>query len=214
MSTGCKVFFVILCCYISSCSEPIPLPKLSNDAVILAFGDSLTYGTGATKEHDYPSILSSLTSLKVINEGVPGEYSTNGLKRLSRILDDYQPDLLILTHGGNDMLAGKPRQKTANNIRKMIELARQKKVAVLMLGVPLPRLFLLSSADFYEAIAEQYQVPAELEVLPKILSDVSLKSDLVHPNNKGYQLMAEGIFNLLKKTGAVSESLNQGEQVN
>ena len=112
------------------------------------------------------------------------------------------------------MLAGKPRQKTANNIRKMIELARQKKVAVLMLGVPLPRSFLLSSADFYEAIAEQYQVPAELEVLPKILSDVSLKSDLVHPNNKGYQLMAEGIFNLLKKSGAVSEYLNQGEQVN
>lgn len=203
MSKRYNLFFVIFCFCIAGCSEPIPLPKLTDEAVILAFGDSLTYGTGASQGHDYPSILSSMTSLNVINKGVPGEFSARGLKRLPKVLDDYQPDLVILMHGGNDMLAGKSHQKTAENISKMIALTQQRKIAVLMLGVPLPRLFLLSSADFYGAIAEEYQVPAELEVLPKILGDVALKSDPVHPNDKGYQLMAESILGLLKQSGAI-----------
>ena len=76
---------LLLCC--TSCNNPEPmLNKLPDDAVILAFGDSLTYGTGATKKHDYPYVLAELTGRDVINAGVPGELSSGGRHRLAGLL--------------------------------------------------------------------------------------------------------------------------------
>ena len=189
---------------LTACSEPPKtLTKLSADAVILAFGDSLTYGTGASAEHDYPHILAGLTAREVINEGVPGEISSNGLKRLPALLDQYQPDLLILIHGGNDMLRHIPNEQTADNLDKMIAEANNRHIEVVMLGVPKLNLLTLNSADFYKTVAETRQTLIDLNTLPDILGDNSLKSDMIHPNDAGYQLMANNIFNLLKQAGAL-----------
>ena len=185
------------------CNEHIPIPRLSKDAVILAFGDSLTYGTGASKKNDYPSILSELTSLTVINGGIPGEISKNGLNRLPALLDKHQPELMILIHGGNDILRKVSRKETAKNLGQMITEARKRNISVILLGVPKPGLFFLRSADIYVSIANEYQTPVGLEVLPTVLGDNSLKSDLIHPNDDGYQLIAERIFELLQETGAI-----------
>ncbi|WP_445367647.1 hypothetical protein ACH5Y9_22385 [Methylomonas sp. BW4-1] len=69
-----------------ACNKSKPaLSKLPDNAVILAFGDSLTYGTGASAQHDYPSILTQLTGREVINEGVPGEISSAGSAALTGI---------------------------------------------------------------------------------------------------------------------------------
>lgn len=199
-----KAFFIFIFLFLSACNKPDPVfEKLSSGAVIMAFGDSLTYGTGASQEGDYPSILSALSSREVINVGIPGEISRDGLNRLPALLDDYQPELLILIHGGNDMLRKISRQQTANNLKQMIDEAKQRNIKVVMLGVPEFSLFLLDSADIYQQVAEQYEVPIDLETLPKILSTNNLKSDTIHPNNEGYKLMAENIFNLLVETGAL-----------
>ena len=188
---------------LTACSKPSKtLTKLPDDAVILAFGDSLTYGTGASAGHDYPGILSELTAREVINEGVPGEISGDGLKRLPLLLDEYQPELLILIHGGNDMLRNIPNQQTADNLNQMIAEANSRQIAVVMLGVPTLNLLKLNSADFYQTIAENQQIPVDMNTLPDILGDNSLKSDMIHPNDEGYQLMAKNIFNLLKQNGA------------
>ena len=189
--------------FTTGCNEQIPLPRLSEDAVILAFGDSLTYGTGASNKNDYPSILSELTSLTVINGGIPGEISKNGLVRLPALLDTHQPELLILIHGGNDILRQVSHKETAKNLGQMIQEARKRNISVIMLGVPKPGLFFLKSAEVYVNIAKEYQTPAGLEVLPKVLGDNSLKSDPIHPNDDGYQLIAERIFELLQETGAI-----------
>jgi len=193
------LFFVLV-----SCSKPPEtLSKLPEDAVILAFGDSLTYGTGASSLHDYPSLLAGLTEREVINEGIPGEVSSDGLKRLPALLDEYQPELLILIHGGNDMLRKIPGEQTIANLSKMIDEARSRNVAVVMLGVPQPNLFRLNSADFYQAIAENQRIPVDLETLPDILADNGMKSDMIHPNDAGYQRMADNIFRLLQEAGAI-----------
>lgn len=157
----------------------------------------MTYGTGAPRESDYPSRLTELSQHKVINAGIPGEISSTGLKRLPVVQDKYQPELLILIHGGNDMLRRIPEQQLASNLRQMIDVARQRNVKVVMLGVPKPRLFLLDSAAIYQ------QVPIDLEALPTILGDNALKSDTIHPNSDGYRLMAESIHHLLVATGAL-----------
>ena len=144
-----------------------------------------------------------MTSLNVINEGMPGEISQNGLIRLPDLLDRHQPELLILTHGGNDLIRRIPRTETEANLNKMIDEARQRNIAVVMLGVPVFGLFLLESDEIYLSVANTYQIPSDLEVLPNILSDNSLKSDVVHPNDEGYRLMAESIFQLLQDKGAL-----------
>lgn len=194
------VFFLLFAC---EQSNPPLFSKLTQGAVILAFGDSLTYGTGASKNANYPSVLSTLSHHKVINAGNPGEITRHGLSRLPALLDKHKPELLILIHGGNDMLRKVSQQETADNLKQMIVEARQRDIEVVMLGVPAPSLFLLSSADIYQQIAEEQNVPIDLETLPKILGDNNLKSDTIHPNEAGYKLMADNIFGLLVDIGAL-----------
>ena len=202
--SGQLIFLGLTILFLSACDKPAPVfEKLSADAVILAFGDSLTYGSGASQNADYPAILNALSSHEIINAGIPGEISKNGLNRLPDLLDEYQPELLILIHGGNDMLRRIPQQQTSDNLKQMINEARLRNIKVVLLGVPEFNLFLLSSAEFYQQVADEQKVPIDLETLPKILSTNSLKSDAIHPNNEGYRLMAENIYRLLVDSGAL-----------
>jgi len=189
---------------LSACSEKIPaLNKLSSDAVVVAFGDSLTYGTGAKDHESYPEQLSQLIDREVINEGIPGELSHDGLKRLPAVLDEHQPALLILCHGGNDLLRKRNPQSIASNLTAMINEARQRGIQVVLVGVPEPALFLLETAPFYTNIAKQENIPVERKILPEIESDNSLKSDTIHPNAAGYRKFAEALAQLLRRAGAV-----------
>ena len=199
-----KFFVLLIVVLLSACDKSEPaFEKITPDAVILAFGDSLTYGSGASKNSDYPAILGTLSSHEIINAGIPGEISQQGLNRLPNLLDEYQPELLILIHGGNDMLRRIPQQQTRDNLKQMIEEAGLRNIKVVLLGVPKFNLFLLSSAEFYQKVADAQEVPIDLETLPKILSTNSLKSDAIHPNNEGYRLLAENIYKLLVDSGAL-----------
>jgi lysophospholipase L1-like esterase len=183
--------------------EPPMLSKLPDDAAILAFGDSLTYGTGASTDHDYPNILTTLTGREVINAGVPGEISSEGRQRLPELLDEYQPNLLILIHGGNDILRQIKPEETRENLKAMIAEAKQRNISVMMLGVPKIGLILLRSAEIYAELAQSEHVAVDLETIPTILSSNDLKSDTVHPNDQGYQRLAENIAAFLHEQGAL-----------
>jgi lysophospholipase L1-like esterase len=191
--------FVLLA---SGCGQQAKLPALAPDAVLLAFGDSLTYGTGANEEESYPAQLARLSGRRVLREGVPGEVSASGLARLPGVLDEHRPRLLLLCHGGNDFLRRLPKEQAAANLRAMIRLAQSRGIDVLLIGTPEPGIT-LTPAAFYAEIAKEFRIPYEGEVLGKILRDGSLKADQVHPNALGYRLMAERIYALLKKVGAV-----------
>ncbi|ATX82432.1 Lysophospholipase L1 [Mariprofundus ferrinatatus] len=185
-----------------SCSSQPELPKLSPGAVILAFGDSLTYGTGARRDEAYPAILGNLTGHRVVNAGVPGEVTEDGLKRLPGVLDDLRPELLILCHGGNDLIRKKGKAQASANLRSMIEEARQRGIPVLLIAVPEPGI-LLSVPEFYSAISEEMHLPLEDSILAELLSSRSLKSDAIHPNAEGYRLMAEAVYRRMAESGAL-----------
>lgn len=188
---------------LSGCSDKPPeLPRLSSDAVILAFGDSLTYGTGAKPEQSYPAVLEALTGREVINAGVPGEVSSQGRERLPQLLDEYEPALLILMHGGNDLLRRQAPEQTIENLRVMIRTAREQGVAVVLLGVPKPGLW-LSSAEFYKTLADEFDIPIENDIVAEVEGERGLKSDTIHPNAAGYRLIAEAVFQLLQNSGAL-----------
>lgn len=185
-----------------ACSGQPKLPPLSTDAVILAFGDSLTFGTGAGEQQSYPEVLAGLTGRKVVNAGVPGEVSKDGLERLPGVLEEVRPDLLILCHGGNDMLRRQDQQQLRDNLVNMLEMARDQGIAVLMVAVPEPGLALKPPA-LYQELAKEFAIPLEKEVIVSILKKSELKSDQVHPNAAGYQRMAEAFADLLRKSGAL-----------
>lgn len=170
---------------------------------MLAFGDSLTFGSGVKEADSYPSVLEELTGLNVINEGNPGELSASGLTRLPKILTQHRPSLLILCHGGNDLLRKQSKDSLKQNLKAMIELSRSMGIPVVLLGVPEPKLLFMQSAPLYQQLAEEMQVPIDTEVLPKVENNAALKSDSIHPNAKGYRMMAEAIANLLKQSGAL-----------
>jgi acyl-CoA thioesterase-1 len=212
------------------CASGAGLPRLAKDAVILAFGDSLTFGTGADPGESYPAVLERLVGRRVVNEGVPGEITGEGLERLPEVLKREKPALLILCHGANDLLRFLDKRQTVSNLRAMIRLERKKGTAVVLVAVPLLGITLspeplyleipietgasvrialpspgitLSPAPLYREIAAEMKIPIEEEALSRVLSDGSLKSDVIHPNAAGYRKLAESIAALLKKIGAV-----------
>lgn len=195
---------LLLATWLSACSDNTPrLPLLPPDAVILAFGDSLTFGTGADKEQSYPAVLARLTGLTVINAGIPGEVTAQGVKRLPALLDRYKPQLLLLCHGGNDLLRKTGTSTTRANLESMILEAEQRNIPTMLIGVPQPALMFLEAAPVYSDIATQYGLVYEGEILPEVEADNALKSDRIHPNAKGYKRMADAIKQRLRESGAI-----------
>jgi len=187
---------------LTACEKAPSLSPLDGEAVILAFGDSLTHGTGAGTEETYPAVLAGLLGREVVNAGVPGEVSAAGLKRLPELLAEYRPALVILCHGGNDFLRRLDREKLIGNLREMITLCQESGAEVLLVGVPQVGLF-LSADPLYQDLAEEFTLPYEEKVLAKILSDRELKSDQIHPNGHGYALLAEKLAALIEKAGGI-----------
>lgn len=196
---------VLLIFSVSACHKAAPkIAYLKEDAVILAFGDSLTFGMGADKpENTYPAVLQRLIGRKVINAGVSGEVTAKGLERLPGLLDEYKPSVLILCHGGNDLMRKLGDEKTADNIRAMIRMAKERGIDVVLLGVPRLSLTSMSAAGFYKEIAHEFNILYDNQILFDIVSNASLKSDYIHPNVKGYRMMADAVAELLLKAGAI-----------
>ncbi|MEX2515296.1 MAG: arylesterase [Gammaproteobacteria bacterium] len=195
---------LLLTTLLAGCGKQSPAdwPALPTDAVILAFGDSLTYGTGARRDSSYPAELQRLSQRQVINAGISGELSADGLARLPDLLNKHQPDLMILCHAGNDILRKKDEQQTATNLRRMIALAKERNVQVVMLGVPAFGLR-MQTADFYDDIAADAGILYLPDLVSEVLAERRYKSDSVHPNAAGYKVMAEAIHAALRETGAL-----------
>lgn len=180
------------------------ITTLTSSSSILAFGDSLTYGYGANPKQSYPSTLSSLTGLNVINAGVNGDTSAEGVSRLDKYLEDKNIQLMLLCFGGNDIIQRKSMKTLKSNLKTMIHMAKEKGVKVLLISVPNVGLFGLSPLSIYEDIAEEENIPLASGILADILGNPSYKSDQIHPNALGYNLMAEKIYESLKDEGFIN----------
>lgn len=187
---------------LAACDRAPTLPKLSPHDVIVAFGDSLTHGTGASDDTAYPAVLASLTGRTVINAGVPGDTTSSGLQRLPEVLAEHKPRLVLLCLGGNDMLRKQPEASTESNLRLLVQTIRASGANVVLIGVPEPKLF-GGAPDFYTRIADEMKLPLEREIFNDVLKDNRLKSDPIHANAAGYRQVAERLAAFLKETGAL-----------
>lgn len=202
---ACLALLVLLTALTTACeSKPPPatLPYLFDEDVVLAFGDSITHGTGARSQESYPAVLSSLINRKVVNAGIPGDVTAGGLKRLPAALEKYKPALVLLCLGGNDFLRKKSAADTEANLNTMLDLIRNKGIPVVLIGVPRPGLS-LKADPVYARLAEKHNVLLVEELLGEVLGKRSLKSDPIHPNARGYRFIAEELAEILDKNGAV-----------
>lgn len=185
------------------CGEKVPrVQKLAAGDVIVAFGDSLTSGTGAADSESYPAVLSQLIGRQVVRSGVPGEMTAQGLRRLPSVIEAHRPRLVIVCLGGNDMLRKVSDAEIRQNLRAMIRTLKERGIAAVLVGVPKPAL-ITSAPEFYGELAREFGIPYEGKIVTSVLYAPDMKADPIHPNAKGYRKMAEAIAELLRKAGAV-----------
>jgi lysophospholipase L1-like esterase len=197
-----RALLVACAAFAAACGDAAKLAPLAPDAVVLAFGDSITYGTGARESEGYPAQLEALIGRTVVRAGVPGEVSAQALARLPAALEEHRPQLLVLCIGGNDFLRNLGKAQVEANVRRMIALARERGAGVLLIGTPEKGL-LLAPPGFYADLASEFRIPYEGKVIGEILRNSELKSDPIHPNARGYRLIAERVAARLRDAGAI-----------
>ncbi len=165
--------------------------------MILAFGDSLTYGLGLEDDSSYPNQIEKKTGLQVINAGVNRELSSEGLNRLPLFLKD-KPDLVILCHGVNDLYDRRSEVEIKANILAMVQLIEESGAEILLVGVPNFRILSNDIHPLYNEIASQSNVLFEDNLLRTILSNNLTKTDYIHPNAYGYEIMADTFIDMLE----------------
>lgn len=170
--------------------------EILQESAVLAFGDSLTEGFGAKKDESYPAKLGKILNMHVINAGISGEDSREGLLRLPSLLDEINPRIVILCHGGNDILRKYDLSLTKENLSKMINLIKSKNIDIIFVGVPSLNGFLISTNDIYDELADEHTLIYDGDTLSKIIKSPALKSDQIHPNTAGYDLLAQNLAKL------------------
>ena len=194
---------MVLALVVASCGQRVPrVAPVGPSDVIVAFGDSLTYGTGAAENESYPAVLAQLIQRNVVRAGVPGETTVGGLARLEGVIAEHRPALVIVCLGGNDMLRKLDEAQTRSNLREIIRTIKGRGIAVALVGVPKPAL-ITSAPAFYAELAQEFDLPYEGKVVTDVLYRAEFKADPIHPNAKGYRRIAEAIAELLKKAGAI-----------
>ena len=193
--------------WLTACGQEPQLTPLPPGATVLAFGDSVTFGTGAAPGEDWPRALSLKTGWEVINAGVPGDTAEAGKSRIQALLEQHQPALVIIEIGGNDFLRRRPERAVKEDLRHLLRTVRQNGAQAVLVAVPELSLLNLvigkGDAPLYQELGEEEAVPVIDQVFSEILSQPELRADQIHPNAEGYRRMASGIYDHLKQEGAL-----------
>ena len=200
-----RVLLLALVLLLGACGKPKEA-ALPSGTRVLALGDSLTAPHGVTPEQAWPTLLAKKTGWAVVNAGVSGDTSSGALQRLPGLIEEHNPQLVLVTLGGNDMLRRLPQGQTTANLGRMLALAKAHGAKAVLLATPKPSLAgaafnNLSAAEFYREVAKESQVPLIEDAMAEVLSKTELKGDQLHPNAAGHALLAEKIFEGLKKIG-------------
>ncbi|CAB5125545.1 Acyl-CoA thioesterase I [Olavius algarvensis associated proteobacterium Delta 3] len=163
---------------------------------IVCFGDSLTYGTGATPGMDYPTQLAGMIGLPVINAGVPGDTTTSALARVDRVLAQ-KPRIVLLTLGGNDLKNRVSKQTAFDNLKTIIETFQATGALVVIGGIDIP-FYGRGFGKAYRELAKQTGAILVPNVFEDVMGHRDLMSDPIHPNGKGYKIMARHFHEAIK----------------
>jgi len=163
---------------------------------IVCFGDSLTAGYGASYNTSFPAVLGTLTKRPVINLGVSGDTSGDGVARMNKIFEN-NPYMVLIQFGGNDFRRQIPPQTVKRNILTIIREVQAHGAIAAVVDTESSSYMGNYSKVMKEAAKETNSLYIE-PILDGILNNKALKSDQVHPNEAGYRIIAERIFKQIK----------------
>ncbi len=191
---------------LSACSKAEKYQAIPRGSSVLAFGDSVTFGTGAQAGEDWPSLLAALTGWQIINAGIPGDTAQAARGRLAELLAEHRPALVVIELGGNDFLRRRSPDAVREDLLYLLGLARQSGAQVVLIGVPELSLLAMvagkpSDSPIYQALAKAAGVPLISDVFSDVLARPEWCADRIHPNAEGYRQMAKGIFLALQQNG-------------
>ena len=166
-------------------------------STVLALGDSLTFGTGASTETSYPAVLAGLTGWNVVNAGVPGDTSAQALARLPALLAEHQPKLVIVSIGGNDFRRKLPESDTRAHVHAICKQSLDAGAQVLLVAVPratvAAALGKMTDHALYAEVAKDLKIPLQREAWGEVLAQPDLRADAVHANARGYAQFARSV---------------------
>ena len=185
-----------------------PRPQLPDTRpVIAAFGDSLSAGFGVEPGKSFPDDIQRMLdadgySYHVVNLGVSGDTTTDGVERLPNVLAVH-PAIVLLEFGGNDGLRGLPVASTEQNLATMIESLQKSDAQVVLAGMTLPRNYgpeyIHSFEQVYVDMAKKYRFVR----IPFLLEGVGghpdlMQADGIHPTATGAEIVARNIMSYLR----------------
>ena len=175
---------------------------------ILAFGTSLTQGYGLPPGTEYPVILQAKLrqagiNATVINAGVSGDTSSDGLSRLDWSLADH-PDAVILEMGSNDALRGLDPSLTERNLTAILGKLKAAHIPVLLLGMMAPRNYGPEYAKAFDPIYPRLAQKFGVLFYPFVLDGVALdpklnQADGIHPNPAGVKIVVANMMPYVEK---------------
>lgn len=173
-----------------ACADRVPPSR------ILAFGDSLVAGNGASITGGFVTILSREAGVSIANFGKSGDTTVDAKARLTSVVA-AAPTITLVLLGGNDALQRLPVAETEKNLAAIIEELQKNGSQVVLLGVVggLPDPY----AAMYRRLAKEYGVDYVPNVLAGIIGHSDLMSDSVHPNQQGYQKIADKVLPTLER---------------
>ena len=175
---------------------------------ILFLGDSLTEGYGIDKEDAYPSLVSKMIKeklnkeVKVINGGVSGSTSNDGLSRLKWYMKK-KPALVLIALGSNDGLRGLNLTQTKKNLEAIIQYAQKNQAKVLLAGMLMPPNYGPEYTGQFKKVYQGLKAKYKLKSMPFFLDGIAGKKELnqpdgIHPNEKGHKYLAKNVFEFIK----------------
>lgn len=187
-------------------AEPRKAASSTPPPTLVCFGDSLTAGAGIDRDQAYPALLQQILiregyHYRVVNEGVSGNTTKDGLDRIDEILR-LHPQVVVVEFGGNDGLRGLPTAEAERNLDAIVRTLKASGAKVAMAGITLPPQYgtpyIRSFDAMFPAVANRYHVP----LLPFILEGVygipgDIQEDGVHPTARGAQQVAINVEHLV-----------------
>jgi acyl-CoA thioesterase I len=175
--------------------------------LLVCFGDSLTAGHGTEPGQSYPDYLQKdLDRLhynyRVVNEGVSGDTTKDGLNRLREVLD-LHPAIAVVEFGGNDGLRGIPISQSRANLDRIVGALQRAGIKVVIAGITLPPQYGVDYVDqfnqTYVTLATKYHAP----MIPFLLQGAyggpgMMQADGIHATSKGNEVVARNVLNLLR----------------
>ncbi len=204
-----RYIFGVLVVLLAGCGQSLSLDPVAAGSTVLAFGDSVTHGTGAGRGEDYPTLLAQRSGWAVVNAGIPGDTALAAKERIGTLLQQHDPKLVVVELGGNDFLRRCSSADVKEDLRAILQAVKGAGAVPVLVAVPefsvlAARFGTLSDAPIYAALAKEEGVFLISDIFAEVLSKESLRADPIHPNAAGYRVLTEGMLEALRDAGVLS----------